>query len=112
MSTSKTEPSHKHQVAEKGTHPPQTIENYRHSLIDQLRQEETGEDTEHVIDWLEDSWATFDMLKECFGEARAWKLYTSDPSPVCEQANTDRRFPSGSPMHDECREGASYATVI
>ncbi len=57
----------------------QTITDYRQRLIRQLRAEEASEDTEHVIDWLEDSWATFDMLKERFGETRAWQLYIADP---------------------------------
>lgn len=50
-------------------------------LIEQLRGElETSEDTEHLIDWLLDSWATLEMLRERFDETRALQLYTASAS--------------------------------
>jgi hypothetical protein len=50
-------------------------------LIEQLRNElGASEDTEHLIDWLEDAWATWEMLKERFDQARAWQLYTASAS--------------------------------
>jgi hypothetical protein len=63
----------------------QAITDARQHLIERLRAEEASEDTEHVIDWLEDSWATFDMLKERFGETRAWQLYTAGPLSASKQ---------------------------
>ena len=43
----------------------------RENLIQQLRYSlEASEDTEHLIDWLEDAWSTLDMLRERFAESR------------------------------------------
>jgi hypothetical protein len=103
MSTSKVEQFHKHPNVKKETDLSQTIEIRRQRLADQLRRDEASEDAEHVIDWLEDAWATFDMLKERFGEARARQLYTSDLSPICEQAETYHRLQTCLPVRDERR---------
>lgn len=46
------------------------------NLIEQLRKElGASEDTECLIDWLEDAWSTLQMLRERFDEARAMQLY-------------------------------------
>lgn len=72
-----------HAVTEEaGTSPgpavtPPTMTSHRHRLLAQLRQEESGEDTEHVIDWLTDAWETLDLLIERFGSSRAFQLYTA-----------------------------------
>ena len=51
------------------------------ALIERLRRDlGASEDTEHLIDWLLDSWATLEMLRERFGEARALQLYTASTS--------------------------------
>ena len=48
------------------------------SLLHQLRQElGESEETEHLIDWLLDAWATLDVLRERFGEVRALHLFTA-----------------------------------
>lgn len=45
-------------------------------IIQQLRKElGNSETTEHLIDWLLDAWQTLDMLRDCFGEARALHLF-------------------------------------
>ncbi len=47
-------------------------------IVQQLRRElGASEATEHLIDWLLDSWATLDMLRDRFGEARALQLLTA-----------------------------------
>ena len=46
------------------------------TLLEHLRNElGASEDTEQVIDWLLDAWATWEMLSERFGETRAVQLY-------------------------------------
>ncbi len=87
---------------------PQTMTNHRQHLIEQLRREEASEDTEHLIDWLKDSWATFDMLKERFGEARALQLYMAYPSLSSEQAGNMCLSWTG----DKQQQGASYVDAI
>ena len=60
-----------------------TVKRKQGELIAQLRTElGAGEDTEHLIDWLQDAWETLEMLRARFGEARALHLYTaSAPLP-------------------------------
>jgi hypothetical protein len=63
-----------------------TVECGRGILIEQLRNElGANEDTEHLVDWLEDAWETLDLLRERFGESRAMQLYTASVSQVWEQ---------------------------
>jgi hypothetical protein len=51
------------------------------SIIQQLRRElEVSEATEHLIDWLLESWETLEILRDRFGEARAVQLLIASPS--------------------------------
>jgi hypothetical protein len=57
------------------------VKSKQQELIQQLREElGASEDTEHLVDWLLDSWATLEMLRERFDEARALQLYTASAS--------------------------------
>ena len=65
-----------------------TVKRSQGELIEQLRNElGAGENTEHLIDWLQDAWETLAMLKAQFGEARALQLYTASAplSHICER---------------------------
>jgi hypothetical protein len=47
-------------------------------IVQQLRKElGAGEATEHLIDWLMESWETLEILRDRFGEARALQLLTA-----------------------------------
>lgn len=53
------------------------------ALIEQIHTElGTNEDTELLLDWLQDAWGTLHVLRERFGEEHALRLYTaSGPLP-------------------------------
>lgn len=52
-------------------------------IIAQLRKElERSEATEHLIDWLLDSWDTLEILRDRFGEARAMQIFTGSASSL------------------------------
>ena len=60
------------------------------SIVQQLRRElGASEATEHLIDWLLDTWDTLEILRDCFGEARALQLLTAYaplPQTVVQEA--------------------------
>lgn len=64
-------------------------------MIMQLRRElGANEDTEHLIDWLQDAWSTLDMLRERFDETRARQFYmgvVSRPVPPQVSAASGRK---------------------
>lgn len=47
-------------------------------IVQQLRHDlGQNETTEHLIDWLRDSWETLEILRDCFGEAKAMQIFTA-----------------------------------
>ena len=54
------------------------MHNAQEYIVSQVRKElGNSEATEHLIDWLLDSWSTLEVLKERFGERKAMQLYTA-----------------------------------
>jgi hypothetical protein len=52
--------------------------NTRHAILEQLRQElGPAEQTEILIDYIEDLWETIDLLREQFGKERAQQIITA-----------------------------------
>jgi hypothetical protein len=59
------------------------VKSDQQTLLEELHRElGASEETEHLIDWLLDSWSTLEMLRERFDEARALQLYTASTSLV------------------------------
>jgi hypothetical protein len=47
----------------------------RFEMINELRRIlGHNEETEHVIDWVQDAWQTYDVLIECVGRERAHQI--------------------------------------
>lgn len=47
-------------------------------IVQQLRRElGASEATEQLIDWLLDAWETLEILRDRFGEARAFNMFTA-----------------------------------
>jgi hypothetical protein len=61
----------------------------RQEIIAQIRKELGNcEDTEHLIDWLEDLWATFEVLTDRFGEGRAIQVVTAQ-APLPQESKRE-----------------------